>query len=131
MVCFKVSNNLMHTFVWTFSWPPRHPENEFGTVFNTPACVQFKNEKMCILGLKLVNAFTKVWIGIKFVYQSTNFDTRIKILPFLNFSWSGVLKILQNYISRCLGSREIGKTKVCIKLIETSLFTISNMVFSL
>ena len=44
-----------------------------------------------------------------FVYQSANFDPRIKILPFLNFAWSGVLKIVQNYLSRCLGSREIGK----------------------
>ena len=44
-----------------------------------------------------------------FVYQSANFDPRIKILPFLNFAWSGVLKIVQNYLSRCLGSQEIGK----------------------
>ena len=33
--------------------------------------------------------------------------------------------------SRCHGSQEIGKTKVRIKLIETSLFTILNMVVSL
>ena len=26
---------------------------------------------------------------------------------FLNFAWSGVLKIVQNYFSRCLGSREL------------------------
>ena len=132
MVSFKVSNNLMHTFVFTFSRLPRHPKNRFCTVFNTPACAQFKNDNMCILGSKLGNALTNVWIDIIFVeiecnfiimwykvYQSTNFDPRIKISPFLNFAWSGVLKIVQNYLSRCLGSQKIGKTKYRLTLIDT------------
>ena len=148
MVSFEVSNNLMHTFVFTFSQLPRHPKNRVCTVFITPACAKFRNDKMCILGLKLVDALTIGWIGItfveiernlvimwykvdSFVYQSANFDPRIKILFFLNFSWSCVLKIVQNYLLRCLGSREIGKTEVRINLIETSIFPISNMVSSL
>ena len=144
MVSFEVSNNLMHTFyIFLASKTP-----VCCTVFNTPADAQFKNDKMCILGLKLGNALTKVWIGIIFVeiecdlvikwykvtfflYQSANFDPGINILLFLNFAWSGVLKIVQNYFSRCLGSREIGKPKVCIELIETSICPISNMVSSL
>ena len=72
MVSFKVSNNLMHTFVFTFSQLPRHPKNRFCTVFNTPVCPQSKNDKMCILGLKLVNAFTKVCIGITFAEIVSN-----------------------------------------------------------
>ena len=60
MVSFEVSNDLMHTFVFTFSWLPRHARNRFCTVFNIPACAQFKNDEMCILGLELANALTKV-----------------------------------------------------------------------
>ena len=66
-----------------------------------------------------------------FLYQSANFYPRIRLLLFLNIAWAGLLKTAQIYISRCLGSQKIGKTKVRLKLIGTTLFTISNMVFSL
>ena len=145
---FEVWNNLMHTLVFTFSWLPRHHKNRFCTVFNTPACAQLKNDNICILELKLVNALTKEWIRITFVeiecnfslfiiqsdsyvYQSANFDPRIKITVCLHFAWAGLLKTVQKYLSRCLGSWKIGKTKMCIKLIETSLFTILNVGLSL
>ena len=72
MMSFEVLNDLIATFVFTFSWLPRHPKNRFCTVFNTPACAQLKNDKMCILGLKLVNAFTKVCIGITFAEIVSN-----------------------------------------------------------
>ena len=60
MVRFEVLDNLTHTFVFTFSRLPRHPKNRFCTVFNIPACAQFKNDEMSILGLELANALTKV-----------------------------------------------------------------------
>ena len=65
----------MHTFVFTvFSF--QHilacTQLKNDTVFNTPACKQLKNYKMCILGLKLGNALTNVWIGIIFVEIECN-----------------------------------------------------------
>ena len=61
-------DNVTHTFVVTFSRLPRHHKNRFCTVFNTPACAQLKNDKMCILGLKWANALKKknflIW-GVK------------------------------------------------------------------
>ena len=70
--------------------------------FQTPACAQSKTDKICILGLKLADALTKVCLGItfveiecnliimikndSFVYQSANFDPRIKILLYLYFA---------------------------------------------
>ena len=66
-----------------------------------------------------------------FVCHSANFDPWIKKLLFLNFTEAGLLKTVQNYLSGCHGSRKIGKTKGRIKLNETSLFTILNMVLSL
>ena len=60
MVRLKASDNLTHTFVFTFSRLSRHPKNRFCTVFDNPARTQFKNVKMCILGLKLASALIKV-----------------------------------------------------------------------
>ena len=77
-----------------------------------------KNDKICILGLELANSLPKVQLGItsvksdSFVYHSASFEPRIEILLFLIFSEAGLLKTVQNYMSRCHGSREIGKTKV-------------------
>ena len=62
----------MLTFVFTFSRLPRHFKKRFCTVFNTLACALSKNDKMCILGLKLANALTNVWIGITFVEIECN-----------------------------------------------------------
>ena len=95
-----------------------------------------------------MNALPKVHIGITFVKIECNLViiwyevTLLCIIPpililesnfwyFFYFAEAGMLKTVQNYLSRCHGSREIDKTKVRIKLNETSLFTISNMVFSL
>ena len=66
-----------------------------------------------------------------FVCHSANFYPRIELLLFLNSAEAGMLKTVQNYLSRCHGSRETGEKKVSIKLNETSLFTILNMVFLL
>ena len=60
MVRFEVSNNWIPTFVFTFSRLQKPLKKRVGTVFNTPACAKSKNDKMCILGLKLVNALTRV-----------------------------------------------------------------------
>ena len=60
MVKFEVSNNLIPTFVFTFSRLQKPLKKRFCAVFNTPACAKSKNDKMCILGLKLANALTKV-----------------------------------------------------------------------
>ena len=49
-----------------------------------------------------------------------------KYCYFFNFAGTGLLKTVRNYLSRCHESREIGKTKVRIKLNETSLFNILN-----
>ena len=87
----------------------------FYTIFNSPRCAESKNNKICILKLELVKAIPKVHIGITFVQIECNL----------------VIKIVQNYLSRCLRSWEVGKTKWRINLIETSLFLILNMVFSL
>ena len=61
----------------------------------------------------------------------TNFNPRIYILSFLNCAQAGVLKTVQNLFLGCNGSQENVKTKVYIKLFETSKLTISNMALSL
>ena len=143
---FEVSNNLMHTFVFTFSRLPRHPKNRFCTVFNTPVDAQFKNDKMCILGLKLGNALTKVWIGIIFVeiecdlvikwYKVTFFITISefwswnKYIAFSKLLDLGCWKLYKTIFQGVLEA-ENWPIKLCIKSIETSLFLISNMVSSL
>ena len=66
-----------------------------------------------------------------FVYQSAIFDPRIKVFLFLDFASAGLLKTVQNYLSKNHGSREIRQIKVYIELIETTLFTIYNTVFSI
>ena len=123
----------MHTFILALSRLPTHPKNRFCAVFYVLACAQFKNDKLCILGLKFENALTKVWICIIFVEIECNLvimwyrvtllyiNLPILILKYkyccffllLNFAWSGVLKIVQTIFQG--GSQEIGKTKVCIK----------------
>ena len=60
MLRFKVSNNLISTFVFTFSRFQNPLKKRVCTVFNTPDCAKSKNDKMCIPGLKLANALTKV-----------------------------------------------------------------------
>ena len=67
MTTFEVSNNLMHTFVFTFSWLPRHLKKWFYTVFDNPSCKETKIDKICILGLELANVLTKVQLGITFL----------------------------------------------------------------
>ena len=47
-----------------------------------------------------------------FVYESANFNPRIKVLLFLDSAQVGLLKNVQNHFSRRLGSREIAKTQV-------------------
>ena len=148
MVSIEVSTNRKHTSFLHFLGSQNILKKWGCTFFNSQACAESKNNKICILGSRLVNALIKVWLGTTFVeiecnlvffliqsdsyvYQSANFDPRIKISVFLHFAWAGLLKTVQNYLSRCLASWEIGKTKVCIKLIETSLFTILNVGLSL
>ena len=46
-----------------------------------------------------------------FVYQSANFDPRMKTLPFLNFAWSGVLKIVQTIFKGVLEAEKLKKQK--------------------
>ena len=47
-----------------------------------------------------------------FVYESANFNPRIKVLLFLDSAQVELLKNVQNHFSRCIGSREIAKTQV-------------------
>ena len=47
-----------------------------------------------------------------FVYESANFNPRIKVLLFLDSAQQGLLKNVQNRVSRRLGSREIAKSQV-------------------
>ena len=47
-----------------------------------------------------------------FVYESANFNPRIKVRLFLDSAQVGLLKNVQNHFSRRLGSREIAKTQV-------------------
>ena len=47
-----------------------------------------------------------------FVYESANFNPRIKVLLFLDSAQVGLLKNVQNHFSRHLGSRKIAKTQV-------------------
>ena len=48
--------------------------------------------------------------GDYFVYESANFNPRIKVLLFLDSAQGGLLKNIQNHFSRHLGSQEIAKT---------------------
>ena len=50
--------------------------------------------------------------GDYFVYESANFNPRIKVLLFLDSAQVGLLKNVQNHFSRRLGSRKIAKTQV-------------------
>ena len=47
-----------------------------------------------------------------FVYKSANLNPRIKVLLFLDSAQGGLLKNVQKYFSRHLGSREIAKMQV-------------------
>ena len=47
-----------------------------------------------------------------FVYESANFNPRIKVRLFLDSAQVGLLKNVQNHFSRRFGSREIAKTQV-------------------
>ena len=47
-----------------------------------------------------------------FVYESANFNPRIKVLLFLDSAQQGLFKNVQNNFSRRLGSREIAQTQV-------------------
>ena len=47
-----------------------------------------------------------------FVFESANFNPRIKVTLFLDSAQVGLLKNVQNHFSRCIGSREIAKTQV-------------------
>ena len=48
--------------------------------------------------------------GDYFVYESANFNPRIKVLLFLDSTQGGLLKNVQNHCSRHLGNRDIAKT---------------------
>ena len=50
--------------------------------------------------------------GDYFIYESANFNLRIKVLLFLDSAQVGLLKNVQNQFSRRLGSREIAKSQV-------------------
>ena len=47
-----------------------------------------------------------------FVHESANFNPRIKVLLFLDSAQQGLLKNVQNRVSRRLRSREIAKSQV-------------------
>ena len=47
-----------------------------------------------------------------FVFESANFNLRIKVPLFLDSVQGGLLKNVQKQFSRRLGSREIAKTQV-------------------
>ena len=52
MVSFEVSNNLMHTYVFTFSRLPRHIKKGVDTVFSSPSYAEYTNDEIHnILGL--------------------------------------------------------------------------------
>ena len=92
MVSFEALNNLMHTFIFTFFRLPGHPKHWFCTVFNTLACAQSKNDKMCILGLKLGDALTKVWISVIFVAIECNLLCDITwFFCILSWSWKKII----------------------------------------
>ena len=55
MVRFEVSNNLIPTFVFTFSRLQDPLKKKVSTVLNTPACAESKNDRMCILGGECIN----------------------------------------------------------------------------
>ena len=74
---------------------------------------------------KLHSISTKVIPSHTFINAITNFNPRIHILSFLDCAQAGVLKTVQNLFLKCVGSRENVKTKVCIRLVETSILTIS------
>ena len=63
IVSVEVSTNLMFTFFLA----SKTPKKVGFTVFNSPACRESINNKICILGLKLANAFPKGQLGITFV----------------------------------------------------------------
>ena len=50
--------------------------------------------------------------SVYFVYESANFNPRIKVPLFMDSAQVGLLKNVQNHFSRRLGSREITKTQV-------------------
>ena len=50
--------------------------------------------------------------SVYFVYESANFNPRIKEPLFLDSAQVGLLKNVQNHFSRCIGSQEIAKTQV-------------------
>ena len=50
--------------------------------------------------------------GDYFVYESANFNPRIKVLLFLDSAQVGLLKNVQNHFSRRLSSQEIAKKQV-------------------
>ena len=82
------------------------------------------------LDIDLIHSIsTKAIPSHTFVNAFANFNPRIHILSFLDCAQAGVLKTVQNLFLRCVGSRENVKTKVCIKLFETSILTIRNLVF--
>ena len=76
---------------------------------------------------KLHTILAKVVPIHTFVNPFNNFDPRIHIFSFLNCAQAGVLKTVQNLFLGYLGSRENVKTKVCIKLFDTSKLTILNV----
>ena len=80
---------------------------------------------------KLHSISTKVIPSHTFVNAFADFNSRIKILIFLESPQSWLLKIVQTHFLRFLGSLEFAKTKGWIKLVGTSILIISNMVFSL
>ena len=50
--------------------------------------------------------------SVYFVYESANFNPRIKVLLFLDSVQVGLLKNVQKHFSMRLGSREITKAQV-------------------
>ena len=50
--------------------------------------------------------------GDYFVYESANFNPRIKVPLFLDSAQVGLLKNVQNHFSRRVGSQEIVKAEV-------------------
>ena len=63
--------------------------------------------------------------------RGRNFDPKREKFLFLSFAEDPLLRNVQKYLPMWNGSLEIWKTKVRIKMIETSFFTILNMLFSL
>ena len=80
---------------------------------------------------KLHSISTEVIPSHTFVNAFASFNSTIHILLFLDCAQAGVLKTVNNHFLRCLGGRENLKTKIGIKIVETSILTISNMVYSL